>query len=374
MTLKRKIYLFLEYYLVKVFSSFYHKKTDDILIVRLDAIGDYLLFRNFLYELRESPEYNTKKITLIGNKCYREIAENFDSSVVDSFIWVDNQQIWMNKLQRILKLIELTRVKYDTIILPTYSRDVENDSIVNLLIAKNKVASIGDPNAPGRDYVTDQYYTSLLPATTSSGLFEFERNKEFFTHLLNRGLTTKLDLVAVDTKFHNMYSNYVVIFIGASASFRRWGVSKFIALAKWIHQEFSLKIVFCGGPNDFIPVDQIKDLEYCYNLVGQTNLVELIDLLSTAKFVVSNETSIPHMCVALKTPVFVVANVNYFGRFTPYPKTITTKYYPVYPPEVNNNILETSKLSDKYRDGSGLDINEIELSVVQQKIMENIIE
>ncbi|MDW8465862.1 MAG: hypothetical protein RML35_06685 [Chloroherpetonaceae bacterium] len=59
-----------------------------LLILRLDEIGDYVLFRNFLKEIRESERFKDYKITLCGNAAWKDLAEAFDKESVDEFIWI----------------------------------------------------------------------------------------------------------------------------------------------------------------------------------------------------------------------------------------------------------------------------------------------
>ncbi len=47
--------------------------SNSLLIVRLDAIGDYILFRNFLKVIRNSEKFNNYTITLCGNTLWKDI-------------------------------------------------------------------------------------------------------------------------------------------------------------------------------------------------------------------------------------------------------------------------------------------------------------
>jgi len=85
--------------------------------------------------------------------------------------------------------------------------------------------------------------------------------------------------------------------------------------------------------------------------------------------IVSNETFIPHMAVALGLKnIFVISNGNHFGRFIPYPSEITVSYFPIYHPEIEKNLENYKILSNTYGYGSKLDINEISPEDVIDKI------
>ena len=367
MKLKRKIYLFVEYLLIRAISLFSFKKIIcGVAVIRLDAIGDYILFRNFLYELKQSSKFADLPITLIGNQAWKSIAETFDNKIVDSFIWLDRNH-------RISKLIKLVRIKYEYIIMPTYSRDFASDSLVKVMNAKHKMTSLGDLSniSKNEKTITDTYYTEILPVN-SEVLFEFERNREFFQNLLGHKLNTKFIIKPVATMFHNQFANYIVLFIGASSNKRRWSISNFNSVAIWLNKVYGVNVVICGSITDISSDNIVVNMPFIYNLIGKTSLVEMIDILSTAIFVVSNETSIPHICIGLDVKVFVICNGNHFGRFTPYPTNLTEKYYPIYHPEIEKNLEDYKYLSNQYGYGSNLDINNITIEQVKNKIMENI--
>ena len=48
--------------------------SNTLLIIRLDAIGDYLLFRNFLSVIRASRKYKDYEITLCGNIVWKDLS------------------------------------------------------------------------------------------------------------------------------------------------------------------------------------------------------------------------------------------------------------------------------------------------------------
>ena len=60
-----------------------------ILIIKPDHIGDYILFRNFLIEIKQSEKFQNYKLIVFLNTRVKEIAEYLDAEVVDQFIWVD---------------------------------------------------------------------------------------------------------------------------------------------------------------------------------------------------------------------------------------------------------------------------------------------
>jgi ADP-heptose:LPS heptosyltransferase len=356
------------------------RSSKNILLVRLDAIGDYILFRNFIEILKKEPKYSEYKITLIGNIMWKELAETLDKEYISEFIWVDTKKFRRNIIYRYRILRKVYSTYYDIVIHPTYSRTYDADNIVKMSNASEKIGSIGDLSNISRwqKRITDKYYTKLIPAQRNI-MFEFYRNKEFFENLLDK----KLDITKPYIKLPANYtfnlelpqSNYAVLFIGASANFRKWNIENFGEVAKWIKRNLGYEIVLCGVKED---VESTKLFERVYNdtyfnLVGKTSLIDLLFVIKNSKMIILNETFFPHMAVALNAKnIFVIYNGNHFGRFIPYPREITESYFPVYHPEIEKDLISYEKLSNMYGYGSQLNINEITPQQVIKTIIDNI--
>ena len=171
-----------------------------LLIIRLDSIGDYILFRNFLKTVRNSEKYRSYKITLCGNIIWRDLAEKLDSEFVDTFIWIDRRKFSNNFFYRYKILKSIYIMGFETAVDTTYSREILfGDSIIR---ASNALLRIGSSGALDkhvkwkRNILTDKYYTKLIN-TTRDNVFEFYRNKEFFEKLIENPI--KLTKPGIET-------------------------------------------------------------------------------------------------------------------------------------------------------------------------------
>ncbi len=344
-----------------------------LLFLRLDAIGDYILFRNFIEILRNSSKYKDYKITLVGNIAWKDLAENLDRDLIDEFVWIDMRKFHKDLIYRYKKLKEITEKGYEVLIHPTYSRTLDADFIVKAINAKEKIGSIGDLSniKAWQKRITDRWYTKLLPAKKEI-MFEFYRNKEFFENLLEQRIKIKKPYMKIASSNLNIKlpEKYVLLFIGAGAVFRKWPIEKYISVGEYIFNKYSLQIVLGGGTLDVEDSHKFEALSKypVINLVGKTKLIDLVEIINKAKFIISNETSVPHIAVALDVPVIVISNGNHFGRFTPYPSEITDKYYVVYPAEIENRLRDFEQLVDLYGMGSKLDISQIKVEKVLEYI------
>ena len=114
---------FFSYYAWKPFSG----KSKNILILKTDAIGDYLLFRNFLEEITGLYRPKGYKIVLGGNIVWKELALQLDAGFADEFIWLDRGG--MNRKPDREKqmdfLVQINRYSYQKLLYPNFSREWE---------------------------------------------------------------------------------------------------------------------------------------------------------------------------------------------------------------------------------------------------------
>ena len=109
------------------------------------------------------------------------------------------------------------------------------------------------------------------------------------------------------------------------------------------------------------------------DLVGKTSLVDLLHIIDNGNLLISNETSAPHFAIALEMiNIFTIYNGNHYGRFIPYPKEASENYYVIYHPEIEKDLDNYEKISNKYGFRSGLDINEISVESIKSKIDEDL--
>ena len=346
-----------------------------LLLIRLDAIGDYVLFRNFIEELKKSEKYGQYKITLLGNIAWKDLAEQLDKEYVDRFIWLDRKKFHRNPVYRYKKLKDITSTGYEVAISPAYSREFNfTDNINKLVTANEKIASIGDLSniRPWQKRISDRYYTRLIPAKDEL-IFEFYRNKEFFENLLVKKIAVRKPCIGnvPKTSSFALPDNYSILFIGASSSYRKWPLASFARVAQHLKKEYSHKIVVCGGSSDQqdIPLFRKHYGNDFTDLVGKTSIMDILYVIYNGNLMIANETSAGHLAVALgMTSVLVIYNGNHFGRFTPYPHEMTDKYHYIYHPDIEKDLGEYKRLSNIFGYSSKLDIDEISPATVISRI------
>lgn len=351
----------------KIASLFYlSNQKYSLIVIRTDAIGDYILFRNFLKPLYK--KYG--KLTLVGNIAYQELVFELDREYIQEFIPIDRKKFIRNIFYRFKMIKKLRENSYTLLINPIYSRDRVSEDIAKIIDAKEKITSIGDssnlPQSLKEKY--DKNYTTLLP-TKNEPIFEFYRNLDFFRQFISKKLeiTLHIDPNQLQKKLcdFNLSLPYSILFIGASEDFRKWNTEYFAEIGLFLIKQFQDNIVICGGNDDYMNGEYIKKVlnkisKNVINLCGQTSLIDLTTIIQNTHFLITNETSSAHIAMAIKhSKTFVISNGNHLYRFTPYPKEMNVDYHVVFHPLVQQNINSYQNIADLIEPTSRLDINEI---------------
>lgn len=361
-------------------------KSNTLLIVRLDAIGDYILFRNFLKVIRESKQYRNYKIYLCGNIVWKNLAENLDKKFIDEFIWISRKKFKNNLRYKFDILKQIHKLGVETVIETTFTREILfGDEIVRVSNAKERIGSTASQESYSkwkRKLLTDKYYTKLI-SSSNENLFEFYRNKEFFTKLLQENSDTdensfllseikKPYIENINIELTSIIKNkFIVIFPGGSFKNKMWSSKYFKDIAKFILENYSFDIVLTGSKQEEYLFNEIMINEYSkrfINLFGNT-LLELAKLISESELLISNDTSAIHFAAAVNTPFICITNGNHYGRFFPYPEEIFNRGIYIYPPEIKDKI-NLKEVQEKLRYESDFDINTILPTEVIEKIKE----
>jgi lipopolysaccharide heptosyltransferase I len=115
-------------------------------------------------------------------------------------------------------------------------------------------------------------------------------------------------------------SDYVVFIPGAAHYNKCWPTGKFALLAEKINSDFSLPVVLAGGTKEKKLAKEIISAANTpiVDLTGQTDIVNLIALLTKARLVVTNDTGPGHIAVYLNTPTVMLFGPTNPARIRPY--------------------------------------------------------
>lgn len=367
------------------------KSQKSLLILRVDAIGDYVLFAPFIKSIRAF--FSDFHITLIANSCLKDLALGLHSTEIDEFIFINPKRFQRNLFYRIHFLRTLKKRHFTLCLNPLYSRDLICKELISRINAQISITPNGDDNnlSQALKSLDDAYYTALAPCRDGI-LFEYYRNDEFCKYifknlqflraLCRKGAESRVDSAEYKTpkarldsaKFPKiedfidkntsafLCQNYCVLFIGASQSYRKWSIQNFAKVAQYLIEKYAQNIVICGGAEDAESGKNLVNLvksKHIIDLTGKTTLMQLAALVYNGNLVISNESCAAHFAAFLDTAIIAVSNGNHLGRFIPYPRGISDKYYPVFHPFITENPSHYQALSNSFAYKSTLNINKI---------------
>ena len=301
-------------------------KLELVLLIRQDAIGDFVMWLDTAKEYRNIFPPDKYKIVLAGNKIWCDLAEELP--YWDEILMVDVKQFKTFSRYRWDFLRKVRNLGVQISIQPTFSREFyHGDALVRASGALWKVSSAGDMANRNwlKQFIADSWHTELIPASTEP-LTELERNAEFFSGLTDYPHLTsypKLDIPEFWLSSEWKEKTFYILVPGTSGAVagKEWPPAFFSDLATKVFRQTGWEGVICGAKQEHSLGEQI--LKQCdaplQNFCGQTTLVELAGLLSQSRLTISNDTGAVFLSSAVGTLSVCILGGGHFGRFVPYP-------------------------------------------------------
>ncbi len=293
-----------------------------VLIIRLDAIGDFVLWLDSARALRKLYPGEKFELTLLGNFLWTSVAEDIEAF---DAVWPLNRKsfIW-NPFYRFKLLLKIRKAGFDQVIHPTLSRETcFGDSVVRISGSLTRIGSQGDfsNNSLLAKRITDRWYTKLLPVREPK-MMELRRHAEFIHHLGCPTFKPSIPQLKVQYDFPTGFTHekYYVVVPGAGAQYRQWPLENFAKTAKCVYDLTGMTAVVCGSTSEILLAEQLVRFypDLFHDWAGKTSLNELVAIIGGAEFVLSNETSAVHIAAALQVPSVCILGGGHFGRFLPY--------------------------------------------------------
>ncbi len=320
----RSLFLLVVIRIIAVFpSSEENKRKKRVLLIRLDAIGDFILWLDAAKALRTFYPTKEYEITLVGNQAWTSLASElpyFDRVwPLQIFKYLRNPFYCCRLLGRI------RREGFAIAINSGYSREFQlGDVMVNVSKAPERIAPRGETANIGnwQKKISDRWYTKLVPSSDKP-MMELERNAEFVRGIGIKEFQASIPVLPVTKPLPDNFTlkDYYVVFPGAGSSGRQWPLLNFRALIERIYKKTGLTGIICGGPGEeHLGVELEKQSKVpLANWVNKTSLAEFTAIAAKARFLVGNETSAIHIAAAVSTPAVCTLGGGHFGRFMPYP-------------------------------------------------------
>ncbi|MCW8900381.1 MAG: glycosyltransferase family 9 protein [Gammaproteobacteria bacterium] len=148
------------------------------------------------------------------------------------------------------------------------------------------------------------------------------------------------DRISANTLISNR-SNYIIISPCSSKDYRNWNTQGYASIVDYIAEKYHYDIILTGGNSETEKRYGNEIIHSCkfppLNLIGRTNLNELLSIIAGAKCMISPDSGPAHMSTAVGTPVIGLYATTNPDRARPYlsaewvinryPEAIYKKYH-----------------------------------------------
>lgn len=279
----------------RIASFFPPNDFDDILIVRLDQLGDFVLWLDSAKEYRKL--YHEKRITLVVNQNWYDLAKSLP--YWDEVIGLDTIKFRINPFYRINFLIFIRKKGFEIVICPRHSvKFTLEPPIVAVSGATQKIVCEGSFPIEKQNY-----FTRSIPMRPN--VHELSRNADFLRGLGRNNFKSTVQSLSI---LKGIDDKAIVICPGSFRKSKEWPLKRFIRL---MHHLYGHRIIVC---NDRL----IKNLPmHVIDITGRTKLMEFIDQINNASLVIANDSAPIHLAAAMDVPSICIG-VEKLGRFVPY--------------------------------------------------------
>ncbi|MEE8352335.1 MAG: glycosyltransferase family 9 protein [Rhodospirillales bacterium] len=302
------------------------KKRRGLLVVRMDGIGDMVLFRRSLDHYADVFGVDQSDITVLGCNSWSKISDVVFAGY--RVISIDEHAFSRRPFYRFKVSLWVRSLAPEITVCDSYMRRaLMADSLVWMSGAPKQIVSV--PYVSERTRSEFNYYISGADNIIDTGPYpthEVIRHSRFLSFVAGRTIDAEPPVIQWRDRRPPVEDGapYVVMNTGSNEPGRRWPLSGFAGLARRFLDD-GYRVVFSGQAGertDDGAVETLTSEDGIIDLTDKTSLPELLDLINHAALVVSNDTGPAHLSIALGTPTVVIVGGGHFGSFVPYPESV----------------------------------------------------
>jgi lipopolysaccharide heptosyltransferase II len=289
------------------------QRAENVLCVRLDALGDVLMTTPALRAVKQSHPH--RRVTLLTSPAAAALAplvSQIDEFIVYDAPWMKATAPRTDSRPEFAMIERLRRGRFDAAVIFTVFSQ-------NPLPAALLCMMAGIPRRLG--HCRENPYQLLTewveePEPNRFIRHEVRRQLDLVASIGYRTADERLSLsvppkavAELREMLHSLGvdpgSDWILIHPGASAPSRRYPPGHFAAAADLLALEHHLPIVFSGAEAERELIQGIRAAMHApaHSLAGQLDLAELAALISLAPVLISNNTGPAHIAAAVGTPV-----------------------------------------------------------------------
>ena len=328
-----------------------------VLIIYNYAFGDGIIFLCSFKHIRKIYPKKEYTISLICQKGLQSIYEN--TSIFDEVIPYDLTKSTFSLHER-FNLFKLLRKKYyDVVLDPIGANECTTNVFMCRAISAAQKITIIDTTIDKKlcpPWMYKKIYSEIIEVKEKN-LSLISYYAEFIKGLGLKDFKVKLEHTPSRKITINLPKEYYIVFPSASTLLKRWPIDRYAQIIRRMYQKTKLPVLFCGTSNDLNSINELKskisDIPQ-YNIVGKTNLLDFIEIVKRAKYVITNDTSTYHIAVTNEVPVAIITGGYTYNRYVLYDFPDADKYKKPYIIVNQMPCFNCDNRCDKLKDGNGL--------------------
>lgn len=296
-----------------------------VVVVRMDGIGDMVMFRGALEHYPEAFGVEKSDITVLGCHSWRSLADFAFSGF--RVVTIDEHAFEKKWLYRLKIALWVRRQGFKVAVCDMFMRKVMTaDTLVWHSRAESRV--VCTPFITDRTRAEYSWYLDRATRVIDTGPYpthEGLRHFTFLSELTGRAHPPEVPALPWREQAPKLPAGkpYVVMNFGSNEPGRRWPFENFLSVARAC-LEAGLRVVFVGAGQEAFAKPAIAALDHpdAIDTIGALKLAELVDMLKHAACVISNDTGPGHLALGVAAPTVLLAGGGHFGSFVPYPEAI----------------------------------------------------
>ncbi|MEO5374490.1 MAG: hypothetical protein H7840_09440 [Alphaproteobacteria bacterium] len=296
-----------------------HTGRDILLLIRMDGIGDFVLFLPLARRILAAWHDKGGEAVLVMNQASSALVAGLEG--VADVISIDRKRFRLDPAYRFRRLSQIRSLGAHEALDAAFSRDASlGDAVVRFSGAPVRLGWQGDcQNTPAwLKTVADRAYTRLFP--NPEGPVNEIRAYESLAEHLGLRVSAPSALPWLATPIEGVPEAYYILAPQAGAGLRQWPADRFAGLAERIHERTGLTGVLVGdgrATGIFRAIHQgcrapLVDLD------GRIGLGKLAGVIAGARFLAGNDSAPIHLAALLGVGTIAALAGAQFGRFLPY--------------------------------------------------------
>lgn len=289
-----------------------------VIFMRLDGIGDFVLWISAAKKLCES-YCDNEKILLCTNPVV-PLAESL--GWFDKVVGIDLSK-FCNDLSYKMYIVKMAKKWKGSILIQTvYSRSIGMDILSSVIPAFRKITFDGDTTNIdiNKKAKTDKIYDELVCSSKGQKM-ELIRNAELVRGLGIKEYKAEVCRLPIYNTEKVPQKKFYVVVPGTSDRRRDWSVVLFDEVIKKIQKKADVICVLVGSKHEEKYGEYLEGKnrgDFFCNMIGKTSILEMIEIIRNAEFVITGDTSAVHFAMATRTKTICIVGGWEYGRFIPY--------------------------------------------------------